>query len=105
MLTTATWRIDPLHILMRRELAAVLADLVGQADRTASVRSVKHESCFGEIDRRRQNATSGLRRSDIHEEASVKIITANRDCAHFLAFRRGGAGCKSLGARAAQYCP
>ena len=38
MQTTATWRIDPLHLLTRRELAAVLADLEQKASRSENVR-------------------------------------------------------------------
>lgn len=38
MLCTMTWRIDPLRLLTRRELAKVLADLDDRATRSASAR-------------------------------------------------------------------
>ena len=70
MLTAATWRIDPLHLLTRRELAAVLADLEQKAPRSESVRLnrvvVRLACCCG----LRVSEIAGLRLADVQLEVA-----------------------------------
>src|SRR3972149_4339830 len=70
MIAACTWAVDPLKILPRRELAAVLADLAHRAPRSAGARMTRAifrlACCCG----LRASEIAALRLEDVHTESS-----------------------------------
>src|SRR3989304_1848246 len=86
MIAAATWSVDPLKILTRRELATVLADLARQAPRSAGARmnrAIFRLACCCGL---RASEIAALRLEDLHTETSRPHVVVRAGAA------KGGGG-------------